>query len=130
MHAKPLHIGLNINLESRKGENKWNLRLGLTDYIIHDEYIGPQFTQHFSDNSKQTNWQITSNIHYMISGTRNFVGLGSNKEINNNDFDMTIRPQMRVEITDNLLIGIVIEIPLKREYQQFSFFLRLIYEPS
>lgn len=76
----------------------------------------------FQNNSIQTNWQITSNIHYMISGTRNFVGLGFNKEINYNDFDLTIRPQMRVEIRDNLLIGIVIEIPLKREYQQFSFF--------
>jgi hypothetical protein len=130
LHAKPLHIGLNINLESRKGENKWNLRLGLTDYIIHDEYIGPQFTQHFSENSIQTNWQITSNIHYMISGTRNFVGLGSNKEINNNDFDMTIRPQMRVEITDNLLIGIVTRIPVKIENQRFSSSLRLIYESS
>jgi hypothetical protein len=81
LHAKPLHIGLNINLESRKGENKWNLRLGLTDNITHDEYIGPQFTQHSSDNSKQTNRQITSNIHYMISGTRNFVGLGLIKKL-------------------------------------------------
>jgi hypothetical protein len=66
----------------------------------------------------------------MIPGTRNFVGLEFNKEINNNDFDMTIRPQMRVEITDNLLIGIVTGIPINRENQRFSSFLRLIYEPS
>ena len=93
-------------------------------------YTGPQFTHHFSDNATQTNWQINSNIHYMIPGTRNFVGLEFNKEINNNDFDMTIRPQMRVEITDSLLIGIVTGIPINRENQRFSSFLRLIYEPS
>lgn len=236
LHAEPLYIDLIRDLGARKGEKEWNLGLGLTDNITHDEYTalieyewapidrlglevelpfsifyptagnasapesnlnsiklaaqytffvsekkkismaigyihefilpnfnsysnsnlitgngynpflviakrwgqnfhtllytGPQFTQHFSDNSIRTNWQINSNIHYMISGTRNFIGLEFNKEINNNDFDMTIRPQMRVEITDNLLIGIVTGIPINRENQRFSSFLRLIYEPS
>jgi hypothetical protein len=236
LHAEPLYIDLIRDLGARKGEKEWNLGLGLTDNITHDEYTalieyewapidrlglevelpfsiyypttgnsnapesnlnsiklaaqytffvsekkkismaigyihefllpnfnsygnstlitgngynpflviakrwgqnfhtllytGPQFKHHFSDNSTQTNWQINSNIHYMIPGTRNFVGLEFNKEINNNDFDMTIRPQMRVEITDNLLIGIVTGIPINRENQRFSSFLRLIYEPS
>lgn len=236
LHAEPLYIDLIRDLGARKGEREWNLGLGLTDNITHDEYTtlieyewapidrlglevelpfsiyyptsgnanapesnlnsiklaaqytffvsekkkismaigyihefllpnfnsygsstlitgngynpflviakrwgqnfhtllytGPQFTHHFSDNATQTNWQINSNIHYMIPGTRNFVGLEFNKEINNNDFDMTIRPQMRVEITDSLLIGIVTGIPINRENQRFSSFLRLIYEPS
>ncbi|RTY85642.1 phosphoribosylformylglycinamidine synthase [Flavobacterium bomense] len=236
LHAEPLYIDLIRDLGARKGEKEWNLGLGLTDNITHDEYTalleyewapidrlglevelpfsiyyptsgngnspgsnlnsiklaaqytffvsekkkismavgyihefllpnfnnysnstlitgngynpflviakrwgqnfhtllytGPQFTHHFSDNTTQTNWQINSNIHYMIPGTRNFIGLEFNKEINNADFDMTIRPQMRVEITDNLLIGIVTGIPINRENQRFSSFLRLIYEPS
>jgi hypothetical protein len=37
---------------------------------------------------------------------------------------------MRVVITDNLLVGIVTGIPINRENQRFSSFLRLIYEPS
>ncbi|MGO4904245.1 HAEPLYID family protein [Flavobacterium sp. W20_MBD1_R3] len=236
LHAEPLYIDLIRDLGARKGEKEWNLGLGLTDNITHDEYTalveyewapidrlglevelpfsiyyptagntnapesnlnsiklaaqytflvsekkklsmavgyihefllpdfnnynsstlitgngynpflviakrwgqnfhtllytGPQFIHHFSDNTTQTNWQINSNIHYMIPGTRNFIGLEFNKEINNADFDMTIRPQMRVEITDNLLIGIVTGIPINREKQRFSSFLRLIYEPS
>jgi len=93
-------------------------------------YTGPAFIHRFSDNSLQTSWQINSNFHYMISGTRNFIGIEFNKTIQNGDFDMTIRPQMRVGITDNLLIGIVTGIPVSRENERFSNFLRLIYEPG
>jgi hypothetical protein len=92
-------------------------------------YTGPAFIHHFSDNTIQTSWQINSNFHYMIPGTRNFIGLEFNKTIENKDFDMTIRPQMRVGIAENLLIGIVTGIPVSRENERFSTFLRLIYEP-
>lgn len=93
-------------------------------------YTGPQFIHHFSDASVDTNWQINSNVHYMIRGTRNFIGIEFNKNVSKSDFDMTIRPQMRVSIADNLLIGIVTGIPIVRENERFSTFLRLIYEPG
>lgn len=93
-------------------------------------YTGPQFIHHFKDNSMATNWQINTNFHYMIPGTRNFIGIEFNKDVRNTDFDMTIRPQMRVAIADNLLIGIVTGVPINRETQRFSSFLRLIYEPG
>jgi hypothetical protein len=93
-------------------------------------YTGPAISHHFEDNLIRTSWQINSNFHYMIPGTRNFVGIELNKSFEQGDFDMTLRPQMRVEITDNLLIGIVTGIPISRENHRFSSFLRLIYEPS
>jgi hypothetical protein len=93
-------------------------------------YTGPFIEHHFKDNSLHTTWLVNSNFHYMISGTRNFIGIEFNKEFRKADFDMTIRPQMRVGIADNLLVGIVTGIPLNRENQRFSSFLRLIYEPK
>jgi hypothetical protein len=93
-------------------------------------YTGPAVGQHIHDKSLHTVWQINTNIHYMISGTRNFIGIEINKEHMHNDFDMVLRPQMRVGIADNLLIGIVTGIPIQRENQRFSTFLRLIYEPG
>lgn len=93
-------------------------------------YTGPMFEQHFNSNSIHTLWQINSNFHYMIDGTRNFIGIEFNKELQKHDFDMTIRPQMRVGVTENLLIGIVTGIPITRENERFSSFLRLIYEPK
>jgi len=66
----------------------------------------------------------------MISGTRNFIGVEFNKSIDNGDFDMTVRPQMRLGIADNLLIGIVAGIPVSRENERLSSFVRLIWEPG
>jgi hypothetical protein len=43
---------------------------------------------------------------------------------------MVIRPQMRLGVADNLLVGIVAGIPVARENQRFSTFVRLIYEPG
>lgn len=93
-------------------------------------YTGPVIKTHTNQLPTHTNWQINSNIHYMISGTRNFIGIEFNKEFHKRDFDMTIRPQMRLGISNNLLVGIVTGIPIKRENQRFSTFFRLIYEPK
>lgn len=93
-------------------------------------YSGPLLEQSFDSNVIHALWQINSNFHYMIPGTRNFIGLEFNKQLEKHDFDMTIRPQMRVEVSDSLLIGIVTGVPISRENERFSTFLRLIYEPK
>jgi hypothetical protein len=66
----------------------------------------------------------------MITGTRNFVGVEFNKTITGKNFDMTIRPQMRLEITKQTMVGIVVGIPIERENERFSLFARLIWEPA
>jgi hypothetical protein len=93
-------------------------------------YTGPLVEHHFRENTLHTTWQVNTNLHYMIPGTRNFIGVEFNKEFGKGDFDMIIRPQMRVSLADNLMIGIVTGIPVARENQRFSSFLRLIYEPG
>lgn len=93
-------------------------------------YTGPMIEQNFSTNKIHTTYDINTSFHYMISGTRNFIGIEFNKTIGSDDFDMTIRPQMRVGVADNLLIGIVAGIPVNRENERLSSFIRLIWEPS
>jgi hypothetical protein len=93
-------------------------------------YTGPYMTQHFDHGALNTHWQVNTSFHYMISGTKNFVGVELNKELGDHDFDMTIRPQLRLSMADNLMLGIVTGIPISRENQRFSSFIRLIYEPK
>jgi hypothetical protein len=93
-------------------------------------YTGPEISQNFRNLETHVSWQINSNFHYMIPGTRNFIGIELNKDVAQSDFDMIIRPQMRVELTKQILVGIVTGIPVSRENQRFSTFLRLIYEPK
>lgn len=93
-------------------------------------YTGPKLEHSFKDQEIHVNYELNSSFHYMISGTRNFIGIEFNKELQKDDFDMTIRPQMRVGISDHLMIGIVVGVPVKREDERLSTFLRLIWEPK
>lgn len=92
-------------------------------------YTGPMIEQNFLTDKFHTSFDVNTSLHYMISGTRNFIGIEFNKTFENGDFDMTMRPQMRLGITDNLLIGIVAGIPVSRENERLSSFVRLIWEP-
>lgn len=93
-------------------------------------YSGPLITQNFATHRFHATYGINTSFHYMITGTRNFVGVEFNKTLHTGDFDMTIRPQMRLGITDNLLLGIVAGIPVSRENERLSSFVRLIWEPK
>jgi hypothetical protein len=92
-------------------------------------YTGPRVVWPFGQ-SVQTVYDINTNIHYMLDGTRNFIGVELNKQFDNNDFRMVLRPQIRVALADNLMIGIVKGIPLGPSKEGISAFTRLIYEPG
>lgn len=92
-------------------------------------YTGPRIVKEFGS-SAQMAYEINTNFHYMISGTRNFVGMEINQEIADGRLFSVLRPQMRVGLAENLLVGIVTGIPLNREQQGLSSFLRIIYEPG
>ncbi|WP_421754151.1 HAEPLYID family protein [Croceimicrobium sp.] len=121
--ARPLIIGNVYNpflvIAKRWGQNFHSLL-----------YTGPQIAHHYASNQWHKAFEINTSFHYMISGTRNFLGVEINKSIENQQFDLSLRPQMRVAIADNLMIGIVAGIPIKRENERLSSFLRLIWEPG
>src|SRR5690606_9090447 len=93
-------------------------------------YTGPSMDQDYETKQWHVVFDFNTNLHYMIPGTRNFIGIEFNKTFEPGDFDMTIRPQMRVELADNFLVGIVAGIPVNREDQRLSSFVRLIWEPG
>ena len=74
-------------------------------------------------------YEINTNFHFMLPRSRNFLGLEFNKELGDHDFDMVIRPQMRLEVSEEFLIGIVTGIPVSREEERLSAFMRIIWEP-
>ncbi|AGA79907.1 HAEPLYID family protein [Echinicola vietnamensis] len=93
-------------------------------------YTGPIIERDFERHQTHVTYAINPSFHYMIPGTRNFIGIECNQVIDQGDFDMTLRPQMRVGVAHNLLVGIVAGIPVERENERFSSFIRLIWEPS
>jgi len=92
-------------------------------------YTGPRIEKEFSMASILS-YEIHTSFHYMITGTRNFIGLEVNKEIHNGKLEAVLRPQMRVGLAENLMVGIVTGIPINRETESLSSFIRIIYEPG
>ncbi|GAA4456064.1 hypothetical protein GCM10023189_24730 [Nibrella saemangeumensis] len=93
-------------------------------------YTGPRFERLFGRREWHRSYEINTNFHLMIPGTRNFLGIEFNKNIAHNKVNGVARPQLRLGVSDNLLIGIVAGIPFSRQDQRLSSFLRIIYEPA
>lgn len=93
-------------------------------------YTGPRFLRHFNSvSAMDVSYEINSSFHYMIPKSRNFIGLEINQLFDNDRLTTVLRPQMRVELNPQLMIGIVPAIPLSRTNQGLGSFIRIIYEP-
>ncbi len=121
--GKPLFEGQLFNpffiIAKRWGQN-WHTLI----------YTGPQVFHHFSHSGLMTRYEMHSNLHYMIPGTRNFMGMEVNKYFGDMRPDITLRPQMRLAIADNFMLGILMGIPIGKDEQRMSTFMRLIWEPG
>jgi len=90
-------------------------------------YAGPR---HTAASITQTTWENNLSFHYMLSGTRHFVGLELNQEISDRRTSLTFRPQIRLQLSHNVLIGLVVGLPDNMRRNGMSSFVRLIYELS
>ena len=91
-------------------------------------YTGPSITHRYGQSDWKVSYEINSSFHYMIPGTRNFVGIEVNQQIEDGIASTVLRPQLRLGITQNLLIGILVGIPTLRS-EGMNAFVRLIWEP-
>ncbi|TXK47554.1 phosphoribosylformylglycinamidine synthase [Pontibacter qinzhouensis] len=93
-------------------------------------YTGPRMRRHFGHSGITTDYEVNTSLHYMIPGSRNFLGVELNKDFYHDQFKMVIRPQMRLVIHESLMMGIVTGIPISKTSERLSSFVRLIYEPG
>lgn len=92
-------------------------------------YTGPVIEKAYGGQAN-VGFGVNYNLHYMVTGTRNFIGLEVNQEFHNGKSIATLRPQMRVGLAENLMIGIVSSIPIGQPDAGLGSFVRLIYEPG
>lgn len=92
-------------------------------------YTGPRFLNHFGPEKTEFAYEINTSAHYMIPGTSNFIGMEVNKLLQHGKLETVLRPQMRVALNEQLTLGIVPGIPVSKEHERLSAFMRLIYEP-
>ncbi len=93
-------------------------------------YTGPRLVRRSGGGWETPVFEANWNLHYMVPGTRNFVGLEVNQSLESRRSNYVFRPQMRVGINDHFLIGIAGGIPVNRDRERVGTFIRLIYEPK
>lgn len=91
-------------------------------------YTGPKINYRIDTGHMSSSMDANLSLHYMINGTRNFVGLETNARFGREQ-QIVFRPQMRVGLAENVLVGIGVGIPIDRGQERLSMFIRLIWEP-
>lgn len=92
-------------------------------------YTGPRFTRHLTDGRLETGYECHLSGFYMLSNSRNYLGIELNQYWRQGRYELTVRPEMRLEFSESLLAGFAPGIPLHAGPDRLSFFVRLVYEP-
>ena len=92
-------------------------------------YTGPRIDNRYGSQKWKFEYEMHLNLHYMIPGTRNFIGMEVNNYFATRQANVCFRPQMRLAISHNFLIGIVAQIPANRNVDGLGLYTRLMYEP-
>lgn len=92
-------------------------------------YSGLRVHQDFGTRKRVTTFEANLSVHHMITGTRNFIGIETNALVEKGLWNAVVRPQMRVGLTDHLLVGLGVSIPVERASERLGMFVRLIWEP-
>ncbi len=91
-------------------------------------FAGPIFKHRFNTDYTKVNWQFNTSFDYAIPNSSHFVGIEFNKEFVDGKFEMTMRPQGKIQINEALAIGLVAGFPITKSNDKFSSFFRVIYE--
>lgn len=92
-------------------------------------YTGPEWITLVQSEEVNFQYQLNASIHYVLPGTRNFVGLELNQEYGAGN-TIVLRPQTKLAFSNAFALGLVTGIPLDKNEQGISFMMRLIFEPS
>lgn len=89
---------------------------------------GPMISSDFIVDRTEVDWQINTSFHYGIPNSENVIGVEFNKAVVNGLFEMTMRPQVKLQMDEALAIGVVAGFPIDDKEGRFSSFFRIIYE--
>ena len=89
---------------------------------------GPVLKHKFQTDFTDVDWQFNASFHYGLPNSSHFIGVEFNDQLVRDKFEMTMRPQAKLQLNDDLALGIVTGFPLTKSKHGFSSFFRVIYE--
>lgn len=119
-HRGSVFTGMRMNPVFIAAKNFYNLNTLL--------YTGPVINKEYSKHSVKTAAKVNASIMYVIPNTKNFVGIENNMDFDKDGFHYYLRPQLKVAIKHNLMIGLVAGIPISNEKSRGDLMTRIIFE--
>lgn len=92
-------------------------------------YMGSQFELD-KTHRLTTTALINASIHYMLPGTKNFIGIEINDELRNARNMIMLRPQLKMTISSTSAIGLTLGMPANNTQMPLDFLIRWVYEPT
>lgn len=89
-------------------------------------YAGPLFE--YRAGGVATAALVNASVHYILPGTKNFIGAEVNDELTAHDHKMIIRPQFKMTLSPASAIGLAVGISTHGHEEPLDFIIRWIYE--
>jgi len=90
--------------------------------------FGREFKHKLKTDYTDVDWQFNTSFHYELPNSSHFLGIEFNKALVDSKFEMTMRPQAKLQVNEAWALGIVTGFPLTKSEEKFSSFFRVIYE--
>lgn len=93
-------------------------------------YIAPALGVGLRTGHVQKELLVNANLHYRFPQSRNVVGIEVNQTYGFPQVGVVLRPQVKVNLSKGIALGVVTGIPVSGKDEGPSLFCRLIYEPQ
>lgn len=91
-------------------------------------YCSPLILQETGSRPSGIKWLLNASLHYTIPKTKNFIGIECSQEIRQGKTALTLRPQVKIQVSKSLAAGLVAGLPIGQKEERVSSFVRIIYE--
>ena len=93
-------------------------------------YTGPIVEHQYKSGEVEFGATINASVMYVLPHSKNFIGLENNMDLDKDGLHYTLRPQLKLAIQHNLMIGLVTGIPItKNNETNLDVMTRIIWEP-
>jgi hypothetical protein len=91
-------------------------------------YTGPCFDYNKTNGSTSTTVLLNTSVHYMLPGTKNFVGVELDEALDGHEVEIMVRPQLKMVLSSASALGLAVGIPGGHSDRNLDFLLRWVYE--
>lgn len=93
-------------------------------------YTGPSYEHKRENSGIDVAWLLNTGVHYILPGTKNFIGVEVNQEVFDQRVETMVRPQLKLTLSKRSYLGLAVGLRVGENERDMDFLFRWIYEPG